>query len=155
MTERHEQQDRVVAAEGVTEVARLELLEERAEVEKRREVTGRVQVRREVEQRTETLTVELRTERLIIEVVQGAGDVVIDGVPLAPGETREIVTYREEAHVEKRAVVAEEVRLLKRSVVQHQTLDVELGREVLHFVQVDTTEDRRATLDGRPEGGIQ
>ena len=152
MTKRHEQQDLPVTTGDVTEVARLELLEERAEVEMRREIAGRVRVRREVEHRTETVTVELRTERLVVEVVQGSGDVLIDGVPLAPGETREIITYREEAYVEKRPVVAEEVRLLKRSVVEQQTLQVELGREVLHFVQADGTEDT-VLRENRTPGG--
>lgn len=135
----------------VQEVARFELLEERALVEKRREIAGRVQVRRVVERHTESVTVELLTERLVIEVVRGQGAVLLDGEPLAEGETREIVTYREEAVVTKRPVVSEEVRLLKRGVTNEERFDVSLGREVLRFQAVEQAEQAvdGVTLDER------
>lgn len=142
MTERHEGTELHLTNEGVTEVAHFELLEERAQLEKRRELASTVRVRREVERRTVTLTAELLTETVFIEVVRGVGTggVVIDGVPLAEGEVREIVTYREEAEVVKRPVVAEEVRLLKRAVTNRETFDVQLGREVLRFVRAEAGE---------------
>lgn len=139
---------------GVTqEVARFELLEERALVEKRRELASRVQVRRVVERHTETVTVELLTETVVIEVVQGASGVFLDGEPLAEGETREIVTYREEAAVTKRPVVSEEVRLLKRGVTNEQHIDVNLGREVLRFSALDPNAPEGVT--GQEEGAAR
>ncbi|WP_027482593.1 DUF2382 domain-containing protein [Deinococcus pimensis] len=157
MTERNELGTEVpLGTEGnVTEVARFELLEERAQVEKRREVASTVRVRREVERRTVTLTAELLTETVFVEVVRGSGvgSVVIDGVPLAEGETREIVTYREEAEVVKRPVIAEEVRLLKRAVTNRETLDVELGREVLRFVRAEPADLETPDVGVRNIGG--
>ncbi len=120
----------------VREVARFELLAERPMLEKRRELAGRVAVHKEVERRTETVSVELITERLVIEVQAGDAGVWLDGEQLAAGDTREIVVYREEAELNKRAVVSEEVRLLRRAVVEQKALDIELGREVLRFEQV-------------------
>lgn len=121
---------------GATEVARLQLLEERAIVEKRREQAGQVRVRREVERRTETVTIELLTETVYIEVVPGSTGVFFGDEPLLEGQTREIVTYREEATVTKRPVVMEEVRILKRALNEERHFEVDLGREVLRLDQV-------------------
>lgn len=121
---------------SATEVARLQLLEERAIVEKRREQAGQVRVRREVERRTETVTVELLTETVYIEVVPGSTGVFLGDEPLLEGQTREIVTYREEATVTKRPVVMEEVRILKRALNEERRFEVDLGREVLRLDQV-------------------
>lgn len=131
---------------SATEVGRLELREERAFVEKRREQSGQVRVRREVERRVETVAVELLTETVVIEVLAGASGVFLDGQPLLEGETREIVTYREEAEVQKKAVVSEEVRLLKRVVNTTQNFTVDLGREVLRV--------ERAGVPGETAPGI-
>ncbi|AFZ67261.1 YsnF/AvaK domain-containing protein [Deinococcus peraridilitoris] len=153
MNERREQGVQgQVGTEGtglVEEVARFELLEERALVEKRREVAGRVQIRRMVERHTETLTVELLTETLVIEVAPGSSGVTIDGEALLEGQTREIVTYREEAVVTKRPVVSEEVRLFKRGVTNEERFNVELGREILRVHEVDLQTD---AVIGRHEG---
>ena len=141
------------AEQAITEVGRLELREERAFVEKRREQSGQVRVRREVERRTETLTVELLTETVVIEVLAGANGVFLDGQPLTEGETRQIVTYREEAEVQKKAVVSEEVRLLKRSVNTTQNFTVELGREVLRVEQAEMTPGVSGTTPAGRLGG--
>ncbi|PYE48390.1 DUF2382 domain-containing protein [Deinococcus yavapaiensis] len=136
---------------GATEVARLQLLEERAFVQKRREQTGQVRVRREVERRTETVTVELLTETVYIELAPGSTGVFFGDEPLLEGQTREIVTYREEAEVTKRPVVMEEVRILKRVLNEERSFDVELGREVLRLDQVsaeDVLETRTEQVPG-------
>lgn len=125
---------------GASEVARLQLREERAIVEKRREQVGQVRVRREVERRTETVTVELITETVYIEVVAGSTGVFLGDEALLEGQTREIITYREEAEVTKRPVVMEEVRILKRITNDERRFDVELGREVLRLDQVSAEE---------------
>lgn len=154
MADPNEQSKRASIPEGeVTEVARYELLAERPVLEKRRELAGRVAVHKEVERRTETVSVELVTERLIIEVKEGDAGVWLDGEQLTAGDVREIVVYREEAELNKRAVVSEEVRLLRRAVVEQKALDIELGREVLRFDQ--TTPDQtvlRNVVGGTGEG---
>lgn len=171
MTQRQdpERQDDTVAAEipaqNVQEVARYELLEERAVVNREREVTGRVRVRRDVERHTEMVRVELVTETLVIEVLpdERAGDletpgepiVLLNGEALAPGETREIVTYREEAVVTKRPVIAEEVRILKRQVRETREMNVTLGREVLRVEDTSEESTRAASVrNDRPDDAL-
>ena len=133
----------------VTEVARYELLAERPVIDKRRELAGRVAVRKEVERHTETVSVELITERLIIEVKAGDAGVWLDGEQLGEGDTREIVVYREEAAVGKRTVVSEQVRLLRRAVSEQRALDLELGREVLRFEDVALGGSAASALGGQ------
>lgn len=132
--------------DAVTEVARLQLREERAFVERRREIAGQVLVRREVERRVETIEIELLTETVVIEVRPGSSGVFLDGEPLLEGESREIVTYREEAEVVKKPVVSEEVRVLKRVVNRDGQFSVDLGREVLRVEHVDAS----ARVDDTP-----
>lgn len=141
------------ATNAVMEVGRLELREERAFVERRREIAGQVRVRREVERRVETVEVELLTETIVIEVVAGSSGVFIDGTPLLEGESREIVTYREEAEVVKKPVVNEEVRILKKVVNRSGQFSVDLGREVLRVEHIGAV-DLRASgpLSGTEEG---
>lgn len=110
---------------------RLELRAEQAVVEKQRVAAGSVVVRRELRHRTEQLTVELLSEVLVLEARPGAVGVTVDGVPLAPGETREITLSREEAHVEKRVAVTETVDIFKRRREVQRTLPVELAYEEL------------------------
>ncbi len=114
----------------------IELREERLIIEKAREVAGSVAFTREVRRETVQMPVELVTEVLIIEHLgTGAADgghmITLDGTPLAPGERREVLVYREEAQVEKRVVVREQVSISKRQVTETRTFDATLAREEL------------------------
>ncbi len=114
----------------------IELREERLIVEKEREVVGSVAFTREVRRETVQMPVELVTEVLIIEYLgTGAADgghmITLDGTPLAPGERRELLVYREEARIEKRVVVREQVSIGKRQVIETRTFDATLAREEL------------------------
>jgi uncharacterized protein (TIGR02271 family) len=112
-------------------VATLELREERAVWQQERVTAGQVQVRREVQTRTETVSTELRREVLIIETSPGGPAVYVGDQLLQPGEQREIVLYDEQATLQKVPYVTEEVRIGKRTVTERHEAQVELKREVL------------------------
>ena len=139
-----------------TLVGSLELRMEVPRVEVRREVSGQASVRRERRTRQETVVVELISEVLIIETrpttattgtavtrttattattVAGdgvvAGVVLLDGVELPAGETREVVLYREEALVSKQIIRAEEVRVYKQRSTVRQEFPTALDHEEL------------------------
>jgi uncharacterized protein (TIGR02271 family) len=119
-------------------VATLELREERAQVRLERVPVGAVVVRRELETRLETVTVELRTEHLVLRrehTDDTNAVVVIDGERLEPGAEMRVTIYREEARVQKVPVVVESVRILKRERLEMQSVPVQLQRETL---RVDT-----------------
>lgn len=113
----------------------IELREERLIVHKEREVAGGVALTREVRRETVQVPVELVTEVLVVEHLgsgtEGGHAITLDGTPLAPGERRELLVYREEAQVEKRVVVSEQVKISKRQVVETRTFDATLAREEL------------------------
>ena len=112
-------------------VGTLELREEQLTITKRREVTGHVDVRRERRVRTETVTIELVTEVLVLSVRAGAGTVMVDGLPLEPGTVRELELYREEAIPGKEVVVTQDIDLVRERVVETTTQQIELAYEEL------------------------
>ncbi|MFC4427788.1 YsnF/AvaK domain-containing protein [Deinococcus navajonensis] len=109
----------------------IELRAERLVVDKVREVAGALTFSREVRHETVQVPVDLITEVLVIEHVNGAQAVLLDGQPLAPGERREVLIYREEAEVAKRVVVSEEVRIGKRTLSETRVFDATLAHEEL------------------------
>ncbi|WP_295813815.1 DUF2382 domain-containing protein [uncultured Deinococcus sp.] len=119
-------------------VGTLELREERLTISRRRELSGQVEVRRERRVRTETVTIDLVSEVLVLSVKAGAGTVMVDGLPLEPGTVRELELYREEAVPGKEVVVTQDIDLVRERVVQTTTQQIELAYEEL----VVTTPDR-------------
>lgn len=109
----------------------IELREEVLTVEKQREVYAQATVQRERRVRTEVVHLELVTEVLVITAQPGGPAVMVDGVPLAPGDTREIVLYQETAQPSKGIVVTQEVHLVKERIVEQHTADIELAYEEL------------------------
>lgn len=112
-------------------VGTLELREEQLTITRRRELTGHVEVRRERRVRTETVTIELVTEVLVLSVRAGAGTVMVDGLPLEPGTVRELELYREEAIPGKEVVVTQDIDLVRERVVETTTQQIELAYEEL------------------------
>lgn len=119
-------------------VGTLELREERLTISRRRELSGQVEVRRERRVRTETVTIDLVSEVLVLSVKAGAGTVMVDGLPLEPGTVRELELYREEAVPGKEVVVTQDIDLVRERVVETTTQQIELAYEEL----VVTTPDR-------------
>ncbi len=131
-----ELETRTMQLQGVQLQGMIELREERLIIEKEREVAGSVAFTREVRRETVQMPVELVTEVLIIEhlgtgAADGGHTITLDGTPLAPGERRELLVYREEARIEKRVVVREQVSIGKRQVIETRTFDATLAREEL------------------------
>ena len=156
--------------EHITEVATLELLEERPLVEVVREVVGQLEVRREIVRRIEHLPVELVSETVILEhsSLNNAG-IVGEGttaftlelngelVTLEPGGRYSFEIYRERAVVSKFAEVVETVKIGKRTVTETHHLSLELGREQLVLEQdgnlVTSEEELIRVRQGTPEDG--
>jgi stress response protein YsnF len=110
-------------------VGLLELREEVLVVEKRRERVASVEVRRERRVREETVRVELVTEVLVITAKKGGPSVLLDGLPLSPGESREVIIYQETADLGKQVLVTQEVVVFKDRHVQESSQPFELAYE--------------------------
>ncbi|MHA0044073.1 PRC and DUF2382 domain-containing protein [Deinococcus sp. PEB2-63] len=133
---------------------RLQLLEERLQVNKDRYVAGQVEIGKHVETRTENVTVGLEREELVIErrPVSEARPVA-GSVTLGEGtETVRVDLEAERADVSKQAYVTEEVEIGKRTVTEQQTVTETVGREVLDVnqsgqVKVNGDADERTTAE--------
>jgi uncharacterized protein (TIGR02271 family) len=124
-------QDQTQSVPSQVHLGTLELREEVLSVVKEQLQTGQVSFSRNVETRTETVSVELRRETLAISVQPGTAAVYLDDELLQPGETREVLLYDEQAVVSKAPFVTEEVHISKRVVTEHQQQEVALQYEVL------------------------
>ncbi|MGX9686998.1 YsnF/AvaK domain-containing protein [Deinococcus wulumuqiensis] len=120
-----------------SEVGRLQLLEERAQVQVLREGIGQVQVRKVLRERQEMVPVTLSTEVLEIVVTplaqgaaahaaagsvteggamgQGVSQILIDGKPLQVGQSYEIPLTEERVQVVKQVYPISEVLIRKQA----------------------------------------
>lgn len=133
---------------------RLQLLEERLQVNKDRYVAGQVEIGKHVETRTENVTVGLEREEIVIERRPVSEARPVDGsVTLGEGtETVRVDLEAERADVSKQAYVTEEVEIGKRTVTEQQTVTETVGREVLDVnqsgqVKVNGDADERMTSE--------
>ncbi|GGR18893.1 YsnF/AvaK domain-containing protein [Deinococcus ruber] len=115
----------------VVPLARLELREERAQVDIDRFVQQHLTFRREVRTRTETHTAELRSEVLLITLQEGEAAVRIGDHDLKPGETFELLLYNERLDIQKRPYLSEIVEIGKQTVNETRAVAVDLNYEVL------------------------
>ena len=134
---------------------RLQLKEERLRVEKTEEQAGIVRVSTRVTERIETVSVPVREERVIIEVVPGSGAVRIGDRELLEGETLEIPLREERLVVAKEVVVAEDVIVRKEVVERTEQVEETLRREELVVDEegnlvVDEAEAAAETTSKRP-----
>lgn len=112
---------------------KLQLLEERLQVNKERYQAGSVQVGKKVETRTENVNVELTHDEVVIERHAVSEPRPVEGnVTLgAASETIRVDLEAERANVQKQAFVTEEVSVGKRSERETQTFTETVGKEVL------------------------
>ena len=112
---------------------RLQLLEERLNVNKERYQAGSVEVGKRVETRTENVNVDLSREEVVIErhPVTDARPVEGNVTLGAASETIRVDLEAERANVSKQAFVTEEVDVSKRSQTETQTFSDTIGKEVL------------------------
>ncbi|MFC3834137.1 PRC and DUF2382 domain-containing protein [Deinococcus rufus] len=124
---------------------KLQLLEERLQVNKQRAVAGSVEIGKRVETHTETVNVGLEHEELVIERTAVSEPRPVEGhVTLGDGaQTMRVELEAETAQLNKQAFVTEEVEVGKRTVTEQQTLSDTVGREVL-----DVTRSGEVTVDG-------
>lgn len=125
----------------------IELREEVLSVRKERGVYAQATVQRERRVRQETVQVELVTEVLVITAQPGGPALMVDGEPLAPGESRELILYQEHARPGKEVVVTQEVHLVKQREVGTSTVSIELAYEelVVNQLPVQGDNDERST----------
>lgn len=132
---------------------RLQLLEERLVVDKKREKAGEVTVSKRVETRPESVNVDVAHEEVVIERRPVGDQKPVEGnVTLGSGsETVRVDVEAERADVRKHAYVAEEVEVSKRRETETRTFNETVGREVLDVektgdveVEGDTTDTRKS-----------
>ncbi|UQN09807.1 DUF2382 domain-containing protein [Deinococcus sp. QL22] len=135
---------------------KLQLLEERLQVNKSRVAAGSVEVGKRVETRQEQVNVSLEHEEITIERRAVTEPRLVEGnVTLgAASETIRVDLEAEAAKVSKQAYVTEEVEVGKRTVTEQQTFSETVNREVLDVVKtgevsVNTGGMNVTTADGR------
>jgi len=149
--------DAIDPATGATEPLadgtekRMELREERLKITKEPVQAAVARVRRVVSDWTETVTVPLHREQVVIEVLPGGGTVEVDGRVLQPGETCEITIVEERANVTKETVVLGSVSIRKESVEFEETIQERLRREELVVDEDDNLEVHEETLSAPAE----
>lgn len=117
------------------EVAAIPLVEERVSISKRQVETGRYRVRVSVEEREESVPVELAHDEVEIERV--AKNVPLSELPSVrlEGSTTVIPVVEEVVVVEKRLVLVEEIHIRRKSAVQTEHVPVTLRSEQVHVEQ--------------------
>jgi uncharacterized protein (TIGR02271 family) len=122
---------------------RLQLLEERLQINKHQELQGQVTVGKYIETRQETVDVPVSRERLVVErtpvhaasmdprLEQGDPNHMLDSSLSLDEQQITVPLYREEVDVSKRAVVAEEVSIRKEQDTEVRTVTETVGREEL------------------------
>lgn len=127
--------DPAVSIANSSQSGRLELREERAVVSKERVQSGTVTIRREVDVRTETFTVDLTTETLVItsqaHTAGSIANVIVNGSVLEAGKEVRIVIHREAAQIVKSVVVIEDIAVRLEGRSETQSFPLELSRERL------------------------
>ena len=111
--------------------AAVTLSEERLDIGKVEQEAGRVRLRKYVTTETETITVPVRREKLVVERIP-ATDTATDPITEPDGHTEilEEVTLREErVIVGKETVAVEQVRVGKQQVTEEQEVTEEVRRE--------------------------
>ena len=110
---------------------RLQLLEERLRVEKEREQAGVVRLGKRITERTETVTVPVREEHVVIERRPVTGEARATDAELREGETLEVPVMKERVTVAKEAVVAEEVNVRTEAVERQEQVRETVRKEEL------------------------
>jgi uncharacterized protein (TIGR02271 family) len=105
------------------------VVEEKVEIGARRVETGRVRVRKHVEEHTEQVDVPVSRE--IVDIRRVAVDRPIDAVPSVRRTENEIIVpvVEEQVVVTKRLVLKEEIHLITRRETERSRQAVKLRRE--------------------------
>ena len=122
----------------------LKLYEERLIANKERFRAGAVSIGKRVETETQSVSVPVEKERIVIERTAGTeGTVVAPGeATFAEGEVARVEVYEESANVEKQAFVREEVSVRKE--VEQDTVT---ARETIRREELEVETDGDATIN--------
>jgi uncharacterized protein (TIGR02271 family) len=123
---------------GDEEVAAIPLVEERLAISKKQVETSRLRVRIEVDEREETVPVELMQEE--VEVERVPRNVPVSELPAVrlEGGTTVIPVVEEVVVVEKRLVLVEEIHVRRRSGSRQERIPVVLRSERASIEREDT-----------------
>ncbi len=113
------------------------LVEETLKVGKRRVERNRVQLRKYVTERTETVDAPLAQERLEVERIKIGRKVDEAALPRNEGDTMVIPLYEEVLVVTKQLMLVEEVRITTRRTERHEQQQVTLRREEVEVERSD------------------
>ncbi len=129
---------------------RIQLLEERLQIQKRAELEGNVVIGKHVESREETIDVPVSHERVVIEhkPVSEATQAT-EGMNLHE-ESFTVPLYKEEIEVTKHPVIAEEVTIRKEKETETRTVRETVGREKL-----DIDDPNHLTADRGIAGNVR
>ena len=109
----------------------LELREEVLRADKREEQAGVVRLSTRIVERTETIVVPVREERLVIELVPGSGRVRIGDRELGDGERMEVTLHEERVSISKEVVAREDVVVRTEAVEREEQISETVRREEL------------------------
>ena len=112
-----------------TDEAAVTLSEERLQVGTQQQEVGRARLRKYTTSETETVSVPVTKEKLVVERNPVAGNAT-STAPIAEGDQVEEITLREERPVvAKETVAVEEVRVGKEAITEEQQVSGEIRRE--------------------------
>jgi uncharacterized protein (TIGR02271 family) len=115
---------------GTTDEASVVLNEERLDVGTRSEEAGRARLRKYTTTDTETVSVPVTKEKLVVERTPVAGEGAVTSAPIQDTDQVEEVTLREErAVVGKETVAREEVSIAKEQVTETEQVSAEIRKE--------------------------
>ena len=126
----------------ISDVDKIRLYEERLTVNKHRDKTGEVAIGKRVETETQSVSVPVEKERLVIERTQvTTGNAVAPGtVNFGDGQVVNVDLYEETARIDKQTVVREEVSVHKEveqeivqrnETIRREELDVDVEGDVM------------------------
>jgi len=126
--------------------ASVTLSEERLQVGTQQQEAGRARLRKYTTSETETVSVPVTKEKLVVERNPVAGET--SAAPIAEGDQVEEITLREERPVvAKETVAVEEVRVGKEAITEEQQVSGEIRREHVE-IEGDATTDNRSGETG-------
>lgn len=114
--------------------------EERLEVGKESEEAGRVRLRKYTTTDTETVSVPVAKEKLVVERNPVDGDASAAPIDQTGEQVEEITLREEHAVVDKETVAVEEVRVGKEQVTEQEQVSAEVRKE---HVEVEGEDDAR------------
>ncbi len=123
-----------------TDDAAMTVSEERMVVDTQSQEAGRARLRKYTTTETETVSVPVTKEKLVVERNPVAGE--RSAAPIADADQVEEITLREErAVVDKETVAVEEVRIGKEQVTEQEQVSAEVRKEHVDL-DGDVTQDR-------------